>query len=252
MRSPPFVARCLYEKRIMKNKSSPALPLAAKSASKRVYLDLRQRIIDMTLLPGSKIIERDIAAEHQISRTPVHEAVQRLTEEGLIEVVQRVGTFVARIPLDQLEEAMLVRTALEVAVIEKAATQIGPKDIARLKKILADQHACVEANDLKGFHRTDELFHEALADIAKLPSVWPIILQSKMQVDRYRQLTLPIPGRMDGVVDQHQSIVDALDAGRVSDAAAAMHDHLNLVLPVVQVAKKLRPEYFINHLDIGR
>ena len=236
----------------MKNKSSPALPLAAKSASKRVYLDLRQRIIDMTLLPGSKIIERDIAAEHQISRTPVHEAVQRLTEEGLIEVVQRVGTFVARIPLDQLEEAMLVRTALEVAVIEKAATQIGPEDIARLKKILADQHACVEANDLKGFHRTDELFHEALADIAKLPSVWPIILQSKMQVDRYRQLTLPIPGRMDGVVDQHQSIVDALDAGRVSDAAAAMHDHLNLVLPVVQVAKKLRPEYFINHLDIGR
>ena len=236
----------------MKSKSATAHPLAAKSASRRVYLELRQRIIDMTLLPGTKIIERDIAAEHGISRTPVHEAVQRLTEEGLIEVVQRVGTFVARIPLDQLEEAMLVRTALEVAVVEKAATQVTPADITRLKQLLADQHACVEANDIKGFHRADELFHEALADIAKLPRVWPIILQSKMQVDRYRQLTLPIPGRMDGVVEQHKAIVDALEEERVSDAANAMHNHLNLVLPVVQVAKQLRPEYFINHLETGR
>ena len=73
-----------------------------------------------------------------------------------------------------------------------------------------------------------------------------------MQVDRYRQLTLPIPGRMDGVVEQHKAIVDALEEERVSDAANAMHNHLNLVLPVVQVAKQLRPEYFINHLETGR
>jgi len=234
----------------MNNKSSPASPLKeeARSASKRVYLDLRQRIIDMTLLPGTRIIERDIAAEHSISRTPVHEAVQRLAEEGLIEVVQRVGTFVARIPLDQLEEAMLVRTALEVVVIEKAAAQITPEDILRLKKILADQHACVEAHDMKGFHHADEVFHEALADIARLPSVWPIIQQTKTQVDRYRQLTLPIPGRMDGVVDQHQAVVDALESGSAHDAAAAMHDHLDLVLPVAKIAKTLRPEYFVNHL----
>lgn len=180
----------------------------------------------------------------------MHEAVQRLTEEGLIEVVQRVGTFVARIPLDQLEEAMLVRTALEVAVVEKAtnADHAG-RPSARLKQLLADQHACVEANDIRVFTLTS--CSTKPWRYRQLPRVWPIILQSKMQVDRYRQLTLPIPGRMDGVVEQHKAVVDALEEARVSDAANAMHDHLNLV-PVVQVAKQLRPEYFINHLETGR
>lgn len=232
----------------MNNKYSSSPKEAAKSASKRIYLDLRQRINEMTLLPGTRIIERDIAAEHETSRTPVHEAVQRLAEEGLIEIVQRVGTFVARIPLDQLEESMLVRTALEVVVVEKAAAQIKPQDIEYLKKILAEQHACVEANDFKGFHRTDEVFHGALADIAGLPRVWQIIQQTKTQVDRYRQLTLPMPGRMDGVVGQHQAVVDALENGDARDAATAMHEHLDLVLPITTVAKALRPEYFVNHL----
>ena len=94
---------------------------AGVSAARRVYLQLRQRIVDMTLVPGTRIVERDIAEELGISRTPVHEAVQRLADEGLIEVVPRSGTFVARIPLDALEEAMLVRHALETAIIEKAA-----------------------------------------------------------------------------------------------------------------------------------
>ena len=91
------------------------------TASRRVYLSLRERIVEMELLPGTRIVEKDLAEEFGTSRTPVHEAVQRLAEEGLIDVQARVGTFVSRIPLNTLEEAMLVRGALEVAIIEKAA-----------------------------------------------------------------------------------------------------------------------------------
>ena len=79
------------------------------SAARRVYGLLRQRIVEMSMLPGTRIVEKELAEELGTSRTPVHEAVQRLAEEGLIEVLPRVGTFVARIPLDSLEEAMLVR-----------------------------------------------------------------------------------------------------------------------------------------------
>ena len=87
------------------------------TASRRVYLSLRERIVEMELLPGTRIVEKDLAEEFGTSRTPVHEAVQRLAEEGLIDVQARVGTFVSRIPLNTLEEAMLVRGALEVAII---------------------------------------------------------------------------------------------------------------------------------------
>ncbi|WP_241374086.1 GntR family transcriptional regulator, partial [Escherichia coli] len=70
------------------------------TASRRVYLSLRERIVEMELLPGTRIVEKDLAEEFGTSRTPVHEAVQRWAEEGLIDGQARVGTFVSRIPLN--------------------------------------------------------------------------------------------------------------------------------------------------------
>ncbi len=221
---------------------------AALSASRRVYLDLRLRIVEMSMLPGTRIVERDIAAEHGTSRTPVHEAVQRLAEEGLVEIMPRVGTFVARIPLDALEEAMLVRTALEIAIVEEAAKRISPEGVTVLRGILAAQRQYTEAGDTRGFHQTDEAFHAALAELSGHPGVWPIILQAKTQIDRYRRLTLPLPGRMEHVVDEHVDVVNAIEKGEPSAAVAAMRSHLDHVLPVLEVARTLQPEYFIQHL----
>lgn len=234
----------------------PALTAAAAgeanvSASRRVYLALRQRIIDMDMAPGLRIVELDIAAEFGVSRTPVHEAVQRLAEEGLIEILQRVGTFVARIPINELEEAMLIRTALEVAVVEKAATRITPTSLEQLRAILAEQRRCAEARDADGFHRGDEAFHAALAEIAGCPGVWRTIQQAKTQVDRFRRLTLPIEGRMKGVVEEHGLVVEGLATGRAEQATTAMREHLDHVLPVIEVTRAFRPDYFINRLPNG-
>ncbi|MFS2016959.1 GntR family transcriptional regulator [Massilia sp. CT11-108] len=219
------------------------------SASRRVYLCLRRRIVEMDMLPGTRVVERDIAEEFGTSRTPVHEAVQRLADEGLIEIVPRSGTFVSRIPLDALDEANLVRHALETAIIEKAAERVGPDDMARLRAILAEQEAAITANDFGTFHRTDERFHALLAELSGYPGVWPIIQQAKTQMDRYRQLTLPLEGRMAGVLEEHRSVVDAIEARDPARAVAAMREHLDHVMPVLEITRKLRPEFFTAHLD---
>jgi DNA-binding GntR family transcriptional regulator len=219
------------------------------TASRRVYLCLRQRIVGMSMLPGERVIERDIAEEFGTSRTPVHEAVQRLADEGLIEVVPRSGTFVARIPLDALEEANLVRHALETAIIEKAALRAGPEGAARLRAVLAEQEVAIAANDLHGFHRTDEAFHALLAELSGYPGVWPMIQQAKTQMDRYRQLTLPLEGRMAGVLEEHRAVVEAIEAADPERAVASMREHLDHVMPVLEITRKLRPEFFTTHLN---
>jgi DNA-binding GntR family transcriptional regulator len=235
------------------NTQPPSIPEidaeSGMSASRRVYLCLRRRIVEMKMLPGARVIERDIAEEFGTSRTPVHEAVQRLADEGLIEIVPRSGTFVARIPLDALEEANLVRHALETAIIEKAAERVGPEDAGRLRAILADQEAAITANDFGTFHRTDERFHALLAELSGYPGVWPIIQQAKTQMDRYRQLTLPLEGRMIGVLEEHRAVVDAIEARDPARAVAAMREHLDHVMPVLEITRKLRPEFFTTHLD---
>ncbi|MBW8899862.1 MAG: GntR family transcriptional regulator [Massilia sp.] len=195
------------------------------SASRRVYLCLRRRIVEMDMLPGTRVVERDIAEEFGTSRTPVHE------------------------PLDALEEANLVRHALETAIIEKAAQRVQPADTARLHDILAEQEAAIASNDFGKFHRTDERFHALLAELSGYPGVWPIIQQAKTQMDRYRQLTLPLEGRMLGVLEEHRAVVEAIEARDPEKAVAAMREHLDHVMPVLEITRKLRPEFFISHLD---
>jgi DNA-binding GntR family transcriptional regulator len=218
----------------MMNMPTPPHPAADPciSASRRVYLCLRQRIVEMSMLPGARVVERDIAEEFGTSRTPVHEAVQRLADEGLIEVIPRSGTFVARIPLDALEEANLVRHALETAIIEKAAERAGADGVARLRALLAEQEVAIAANDMHGFHRTDEGFHALLAELSGYP------------MDRYRQLTLPLEGRMAGVLEEHRAVVDAIAVRDPELARRALLDHLDHVMPVLEITRKLRPEYF--------
>lgn len=222
-------------------------PVAAgQSASRSIYQVLRQRILDLEMVPGERIVELDIATEHAVSRTPVHEAVQRLAEEGLVEIRQRVGTFVTRIPVDGMEEAMLVRTALEVAIVEKVAERLTPAGIRQLERILADQRSAADSGDMRRFHLSDEAFHAALADLAGFPGVWRTIQQAKTQVDRFRHLTLPLQGRMDGVVAEHAAVVAALRDGEGRRAADAMRTHLDHVLPVIGMTRAFQPDYFVN------
>ena len=214
------------------------------TASRRVYLSLRERIVEMELLPGTRIVEKDLAEEFGTSRTPVHEAVQRLAEEGLIDVQARVGTFVSRIPLNTLEEAMLVRGALEVAIIEKAAERMTPEGIHKLNVVLERQAQCVRESNRRGFFRTDAAFHATLAELSGYPGVWQIILEVKTQIDRYRLLTLPLEGRMTEVLAEHRAVIDALASNDPKRAVRAMREHLDHVLPVLEITRRLRPEYF--------
>jgi DNA-binding GntR family transcriptional regulator len=231
---------------------SPPLALdgdASPSASRRAYATLRDRIVNMDLLPGERIVEKDIAAEFGTSRTPVHEAVQRLAEEGLIEVVPRVGTFVGRIPLDALDEAMLVRSALETAIVQKAAQRADANGVARLRAILAEQAECMRNQDMRGFHRCDEEFHVTLAELSGYPGVWPLVSQAKIQIDRFRQLTLPLEGRMDDVMREHHLVLEAVASRDPDQAMQAMRKHLDQVLPMLEATRRLRPEYFIAPVD---
>jgi DNA-binding GntR family transcriptional regulator len=216
------------------------------SAASQVHEALRQRILALALAPGQRLSEQDLATEFGLSRTPVHEAVQRLTDEGLVEVRPRSGTFVARIPVHELEEAMLVRTALELALLERCAAAMPPDGLARLDAVLDEQRRCAQADDQGGFHRADEGFHAALAELAGMPGVWRTIVQAKTQVDRFRRLTLPLQGRMQEVIAEHAAVVDALRTSNAAEATAAMRSHLDHVLPAIAMTRALQPDYFVN------
>jgi len=187
--------------------------------------------VSLRLKPGDPISEKEVAARYGVSRTPVREAIQRLADERLVEIFPQSGTFVARIPYDDLPEAMVIRKALETASVRLAAEKATRSQLLALATIVEQQREAAEANDRSGFHRADEAFHAKIAEISGFPGIWRQVLQVKVQVDRYRRLTLSQEGRMAQVIADHERILAGITAGKPQDAELGMALHLDAVLP---------------------
>ena len=218
--------------------------LRAIPASARIQAALREAILGMRLLPGAALSEKDIAESYGVSRTPVREALLRLAEERLLDIYPQVGTFVSRIRLDGLSDAMVIRTALERVTVRAAAERTDAATGAELRANLARQRATDRAGDLDAFHAADEDFHQIIARAAGHPHLWRVVKQEKVQVDRCRLLTLPQPTRRKRVMAQHAAILEAILAADPDAAEAAMTAHLADVLPSIETLREAHPDYF--------
>lgn len=185
----------------------------------------------MQLKPGEPVIEKDISAAYGLSRTPVREAILRLAHERLVEVFPQAGTFVARIPYDDLPEAMVIRKALESASVRLAAEKATKSQMLALAMIIEQQREAAQSRDRAAFHRADEAFHSKIAEISGFPGIWRQVLQVKVQVDRYRRLTLTQEGRMLEVIADHERVFEGITSGSADAAVDAMCAHLDKVLP---------------------
>ncbi|EWY38233.1 GntR family transcriptional regulator [Skermanella stibiiresistens SB22] len=209
-----------------------------------VFRELRDEIVSMRRTPGEAIVEKAIAEGYGVSRTPVREAILKLADDGLVEVFPQSGTYVSRIPLNRLSEAIEIRKALEVGTVRHAATRATAADIKALQANLDRQRLMREAGDQEGFHQSDEAFHALLAEISGYPGFWTIIQQVKIQVDRCRRLTLPEPGRLVRVIAEHAAVVDAIAEHDAERAVRSIGAHLDGLRAAVDAVSAAHRQYF--------
>ncbi len=222
----------------------PTAPARSHTAAKLIYRALRDDIVAMRMPPGEPINEKAVALKHGVSRTPVREALLRLSGEHLVEIFPQSGTFVTRIPIAALPEAILVRKALEELTARDAAHNAAADQVTALRQSIDLQQRLAHQGDRNRFHDADDAFHAAIADAAGHPGIWRLILQVKLQLDRYRRLTLPVPGRMTRVVDEHAAVVVAVAAQDAAAASAAMAAHLDGLSASIRDVRDLNPKYF--------
>lgn len=218
-------------------------PRAATAASK-IYSDLRAELVSLQRRPGEAISEAEIALSYGVSRTPVREAILKLSDEGLLEIYPQSGIFVSRIPVAALPEAIIIRRALEETTARMAAERATPSQVLALQSILERQREATAAGKSDDFHLADEMFHATVADVAGYPGIWKYIQQVKVHVDRYRRLTLPQPGRIPKVIFEHEAILAAIEAHDAEGARRAMESHLQNLLENISTTKNINPEYF--------
>ncbi|WP_299812117.1 GntR family transcriptional regulator [uncultured Roseibium sp.] len=213
--------------------------------SEIVYRDLRDAIVDVTLTPGTPLVEKEITERYGISRTPVREAILRLAEEQLVDVIPKSGTFVARIPVAVLHEAIVARKALEEACVREATAKASKSQIMELRAIIQREYELCASGDEQAFHDADNAFHAGVAAASGYPGIWSMIEKIRLQVERYRRLTLPQTGRMALIVAEHASVLDAIERGDAEAAVAAMNNHLNKLQIDIGTFRDLWPDYFL-------
>jgi len=214
------------------------------TAAARIYADLRAELVSLQRKPGDPVLEAEIALSYGVSRTPVREAILRLSDEGLVEIFPQSGIFVSRIPLAALPEAIIVRRSLEETTARIATERASSSQILGLHSIIERQREAETAGDREAFHQADEAFHATIADIAGHPGIWKLILQVKIHVDRFRRLTLPQRGRMAEVIAEHEAIMAAIEAHDPASAGTAMVRHLERLLADISATQHKNPEFF--------
>jgi DNA-binding GntR family transcriptional regulator len=222
-------------------------PRAATAAS-RIYSDLRVELVSLQRRPGEVISEAEIALSYGVSRTPVREAILKLSDEGLLEIFPQSGIYVSRIPIAALPEAIIIRKALEETTARLAAEHATSSQILALRSVLERQREANAARDSDAFHQADELFHATIAGVAGHPGIWKFIQQVKVHVDRYRLLTLPQLGRIAMVIGQHEAVLAAIEAHDPERARQAMESHLESLLENISATQHINPEYFDERL----
>ncbi|QKV18851.1 GntR family transcriptional regulator [Oricola thermophila] len=219
--------------------------IAGTKNSDIVYRDLRSAIIAMELTPGTVINEKELTQRYGISRTPVREALLRLSEDRLLDVVPKSGTFVARIPLSAVREALVARRALEAVTVREATARASESQFIEMRAIIQRQRETAAAGDEAAFHNADDDFHAAIAAAARLPGIWDMIQQIRVQIERYRRLTLPQPGRMAMVVGEHEAVLEAMTRNDADTAVERMAHHLNKLQLDIAVFRDMWPDYFV-------
>ena len=119
-----------------------------------------------------------------------------------------------------------------------------PSQILALRSVLERQREARAAGDSEAFHQADELFHATVAEVAGHPGIWKFIQQVKVQVDRYRRLTLPQSGRMAKVITEHEAVLTAIEAHDGERARRAMEVHLTSFLDNISTTQHINPEFF--------
>ncbi|WP_306920042.1 GntR family transcriptional regulator [Arthrobacter globiformis] len=183
---------------------------------------LRTRIFEGHYAPGTRLVERDLAAEFNVSRLPVREALRMLRQEGLLSDRGARGAEVSSLSPKDVEDLFDVRQSLEVLACRLAAVRATPEDLSYLDGLLDEADGHLAKGAVMEAHRANSEFHDAITRIADNG-----FLKSALE---------PLQGRMHWLfrhvsdlpelIQEHRELYDAIASGDPDRAAAQSASHI--------------------------
>jgi DNA-binding GntR family transcriptional regulator len=194
--------------------------------AERAYLDLRDRIVTLRLPPGAVLREEELMADLGIGRTPLREAVKRLTLENLVAVRPRRGTFVTDVHPSDIAALTEVRAELEGFAAQLAATRLDGEGRALVLALRAEVDQLHREGDQDGLMRLDQRIHRLTWAQSRNPYLVETLERSFTLSLRIWYVVLDRMPSLRTTVHRQTQLLEALLAGDAVAARALMHEHV--------------------------
>ena len=198
------------------------------SLKDHVYAKLREAILEVRIYDEAtdlRLDERTLADQLGISRTPVREAVARLAQEGLVEIVPRKGVFIIRKTRDEILEMITVWAALESMAARLATERASAAEIGSLRRLAAEFEKDEARTHIDEYSEANIRFHQGILELARCSMLKHIADGLFVHVRAVRSRAMHESDRAGRSVTDHRLIIEAIEARDPDLAAARVRDH---------------------------
>ncbi|MDO4614416.1 MAG: GntR family transcriptional regulator [Lachnospiraceae bacterium] len=194
-----------------------------------VYMTLRRQILRGDLKPGERLMEIALAQKLGVSRTPIREAIRKLENEGLVTIAPRRGAQVARITLQELNDVLEVREALEILAIRKACELVTREDLIRIHEAQESFTRLTQnpETDINTLGDADEHFHDMIYETTHNRRLMQMIDNLREQMYRFRIELLKKQSVREKLVGEHNEMIAALESHDVTRCINTVQIHID-------------------------
>ena len=192
----------------------------------RVYEQLREAIISGQMVPGTTLLQEQLAEHMGVSRTPIRDALDRLASEGLVRRSAGGRVRVSELSFQELHEKYAVRRVLEGLALRLASERIGERQLARLQSFIKDMQAAVAQNDSLTVTEIGCDFHDTIIASCGNHFLIQSLQNLNDSIRRYRHVAANIPGRAVETLCEHEQVFTALQRGDVEAADQLIQEHI--------------------------
>ena len=196
------------------------------SRAEYAYAKIRNAIRDGKFKPGQRMRETELAERFAVSRTPIREAIRRLSGEGLIEDVAGRGLSVTQFTMAQVRELYFLRAVLEGAAAAQAAQFASPSEVKAMEEIIALSRPVVDQPAETA--RLNVLFHRSIREAARNQYLTSALEQLADSLSLLPGTTFETAGRAAVALNEHRDMIAAIKRHDGTKAEAAARHHISM------------------------
>ena len=196
------------------------------SLREKIFLKLRQDILDGKYKAGDSLVELKLAEEMGVSRTPVREAIRQLELEGLVFSIPNKGVFVEGITSQDIEDIYAIRECMEGLAARWAIERMDDQSLKELENLCELMEFYTGKGDLDRVGELNSKFHDLIFESTNSKPLKQILSDFQYYIGNIRLASLKSPGRAEQSLNEHKAIVEAFKDRDVERGERVLVEHI--------------------------